>query len=325
MRRIAILLAGFIVFAALGAGWSAPPPASGATVLPAARVNGEDISYDDYIATLEILQVTVVGKATDQQKSAGQKALESVVGSKLLVQLAAKEGVPVTDQQVEKRVQEMKSQNNLQVLLQGKRMTPQDLRRELRGQVAYVNLAMKYSAVSDSEIADYYYKNKSKFNLPVRVKVGAIVTPTKSKIDLADTKLKQGADFAEVVKELSDDPITKVEGGTLGWVWPNQEGVPGAVVNTAMALAAGRTSGPIFVQGQWVIIKALERKAPTPKPLEEVKDSIRETIAIDRAARKPEMQAKIREFRQASTIEIFVKRYGKDLAATIKESLEEGK
>ncbi len=324
MRRIAVLwVVTFGIAVTVGVS-AAPSTVPTATPTPAAVVNGESVSYDDYIAVLETLQFANVAKP-GETRTAGAKALELLVGSRLLVQLASKEGVAVTDQMVEKRVAEMKSQNNLQILLQGRSMTPQDLRRELRGQIAYVNLATKYAGVTESEIADYYYKNKAKFNLPIRVRVGAIVTQTKSKIEIADTRLKQGADFGAVVKDLSDDPITKIEGGALGWVWPNQEGVPGAIVNTAMGLSTGAMSGPILVQGQWVILKALERKAPSPKPLAEVQESIREIIAVGRATRKPELMAKISEFRQVSTIEICVKRYGKDLANVIKQNLEEAK
>lgn len=309
MRMAAVLLA--LMVLASTCATAAPAVAPQAAPLVAASVNGEEISYDEYISALETL---VVPTKDAVQKAAGGKALEQLIVAKLLLQLAEKEGVPVTDEQVDARVAQLKSQGTgIQSIIDSRYLTPIEFKRELKGQLAFVNLALKGANISDSEIADYYFKNKGKFNLPMRVKVAAVITPDKKKIEKAQQKLEDGADFGAVVKEFSEDAMTRKSDGVLGWVWPNQQGVPGSVANTAMTLTVGTISRPIVVQGQWVILKSLERETPKPKPLEEVKEEIRELLAVDQANRKPNLKAKIQEFRQSSTVQVYIKRFAKGI------------
>lgn len=291
-----------------------------ALAAPAATVNGVTIPYEEYVAALETLPIP--GPSGQQQ--AGAVALMRLISERVIVQFAEKEGVPVTDEQLDLRYKAAQKEGLTDEVLKARNTTEEEVKRGLRAQQAFVNIAMKSTTVTDSEVRDYYFKNGDKYRRPLQIRIGAIITRDKPGIDQAAARLKKGEDFAAVARDVSQDPTTKDSGGSLGWVWPNQPGVPPIITNTALGLKVGAVSRPIKVQDQWVIVKAFERRKPTSTPIEDVRESITETLAIERAMKNTELEKKIREFQQGAAIEIGVDRF-KDLAASIKAQSEPGK
>ncbi|KKM78145.1 hypothetical protein LCGC14_1362940, partial [marine sediment metagenome] len=75
--------------------------------------------------------------------------------------------------------------------------------------------------------------------------------------DLAQ-QIQNGADFAELAREYSDDPVSGSDGGNLGWVSPGQM-VP--KFEQAMQEAnVGEVKGPFRSQFGWHILQVEERR-----------------------------------------------------------------
>jgi len=71
-------------------------------------------------------------------------------------------------------------------------------------------------------------------------------------------QLEEGADFAALARELSDDPVSGSDGGNLGWVSPGQM-VP--VFEQGMLDAeVGEIYGPVRSQFGWHILQVEERR-----------------------------------------------------------------
>lgn len=81
---------------------------------------------------------------------------------------------------------------------------------------------------------------------------------TKERIDSVAQALKDGADFAELAKKVSQDPSTAVQGGALPWIGPNQ--TLKEFEDAAYALKPGETTEPILTTVGFHIIKLLETK-----------------------------------------------------------------
>jgi peptidyl-prolyl cis-trans isomerase D len=94
-------------------------------------------------------------------------------------------------------------------------------------------------------------------------------------------RLKQGADFATVAKEVSDDAATKDKGGDLGFITRGR--AEEAVEDAAFALNAGEISEVIETRHGLHVIKVEERKAAHEKPLAEVRDEIAKSMRAERA------------------------------------------
>jgi len=139
---------------------------------------------------------------------------------------------------------------------------------------------------TDSEVREYYDKNKSEFVTPVSYQVRHILAvfpesqSDKNKADLeARTKilaileqLKQGKDFAELAKEKSEDPGTAANGGQ--YVFNPGEPVP-EFEQAAKALKPGEyTREPVKTTYGYHIIKMEKITPERQKTFDEVKESL---------------------------------------------------
>jgi peptidyl-prolyl cis-trans isomerase SurA len=71
-------------------------------------------------------------------------------------------------------------------------------------------------------------------------------------------QLQDGADFATLARELSDDPVSGSDGGNLGWVSPGQM-VP-EFEQAMMDAEVGEIHGPVRSQFGWHILQVEERR-----------------------------------------------------------------
>ena len=80
----------------------------------------------------------------------------------------------------------------------------------------------------------------------------------KVRIDSVYQALKDGADFAELAKEVSEDPGSAIRGGMLPWIGPNQ--LVKEFEDVAYSLQEGEMSEPFLMPYGYDIIKLLGRK-----------------------------------------------------------------
>ncbi|MCR4919977.1 MAG: peptidylprolyl isomerase [Prevotella sp.] len=95
----------------------------------------------------------------------------------------------------------------------------------------------------------------------------------RQRIDSIREALRQGADFAEMVK-LSDDKRSAARGGELGWVGPGS--LYKEMEDGIYPLSVGQVSEPVLSPAGWHIFKMLERKQL--EPFEQLKDNIVKAI-----------------------------------------------
>lgn len=72
------------------------------------------------------------------------------------------------------------------------------------------------------------------------------------------SRLRQGADFATLARDDSDDPATRAGGGDLGFLGPRQ--VPPALSRVLARLGSGRISAPFRTPFGWEIARAGRRR-----------------------------------------------------------------
>ena len=145
--------------------------------------------------------------------------------------------------------------------------------------------------VSDSDLKALYQQNIQQYEVPNRVHVKHILFKTVGKTDAeveeirkkAEDVLKQakkGAKFEDLAKKYSED-VTKDKGGDLGWIVQRQT-VP-EFEKAAFSLPVGSVSDLIRTQYGFHIIKVLERETAHTKPFEEVKESLRAPLVLQKA------------------------------------------
>lgn len=123
---------------------------------------------------------------------------------------------------------------------------------------------------SDDEIKKYYDEHS---DLMVQVKVSQLLITANTqngvtkqmaleKANKAYERASAGEDFAKLVRELSDDPRSKRQGGDMGYVGKGR--FPANIESVLFSLKEGEVSKPIEVQRGYVIVKVTGGIKPIP-------------------------------------------------------------
>lgn len=180
-----------------------------------------------------------------------------------------------------------------------------------------------------SAVATEYEAKKFRFEKPKRVRARHIlvkvaedapaeeVEAAEKKLLDARKQLEEGADFAELAKQISDDEGTKEKGGDLGFFGPGAMAKP--FEEAAMALAPGALSDVVRTRFGLHLIRVEEVQEAEKKSLEEVDDVLAAEILERRKAeelvkaRAEEALAKVQA--GASLTELFPAPEGEQAAA----------
>jgi peptidyl-prolyl cis-trans isomerase D len=149
------------------------------------------------------------------------------------------------------------------------------------------------TVVSDDDLKAVYQQNIQQYQVPNRVHAEHILLTTVGKTDaeVAEIKTKaedilaqarkKGANFEELAKKYSEDPGSKTKGGDLGWLIQGQT-VP-EFEKAAFTLPKGEISNLIKTQYGFHIIKVLDKETAHTKTFDEVKDTLRTPLLLQKA------------------------------------------
>src|SRR5699024_6686728 len=116
-------------------------------------------------------------------------------------------------------------------------------------------------------------------------------------------QIEQGADFAELAKEYSEDAMTAEEGGELGYFSAGTMVPP--FENVAFSLEKGDISDPVQTTYGYHIIKVndIQKKDQEIGTFDEVKEELRDEI-LKNSISTVETQVKIEQMIQDSIVDI---------------------
>ena len=175
------------------------------------------------------------------------------------------------------------------------------------------------TVVSDDDLKVVYQQNIQQYQVPNRVHAEHILLTTVGKTDaevaevknkaediLAQAK-KKGANFEDLAKKYSEDPGSKTKGGDLGWLVQGQT-VP-EFEKAAFSLPKGETSDLIKTQYGFHIIKVLDKETAHTKPFDEVKETLRTPLLLQKADAQEEsiadkMSSEIRQSNKVTLDEL---------------------
>ncbi|WP_181919546.1 peptidylprolyl isomerase [Alkalilimnicola ehrlichii] len=141
--------------------------------------------------------------------------------------------------------------------------------------------------VTEEAIESYYLNNADNYQHR-QVRVAHILQRTHSGMDESErqaklttlqeaySKLRAGADFAELVQQYSEDQVSAAKGGDLGWL---REGtISTRFSEVAFNTPAGELSEPFETPFGFHIVKVLESPMTVKQPLEAVRGNIRHQL-----------------------------------------------
>jgi peptidyl-prolyl cis-trans isomerase D len=157
--------------------------------------------------------------------------------------------------------------------------------------------------VPPSDIQRYYDDNIQQYQTPEQVRASHILLETAGKNEAevktrAEEILKQvksGADFAELAKKVSEDTGSKANGGDLDYFGRGRM-VP-EFEQAAFSMQPGQISDLVKSQFGYHIIKVVDKKAGSTRPLDEVRAQIQQQLAMQTADQRVSEQARSLEKR----------------------------
>jgi peptidyl-prolyl cis-trans isomerase D len=162
-------------------------------------------------------------------------------------------------------------------------------KRKIRYLLIDVEALRAKTVVPAADIEREYNNNSEQYTTPEQVRASHILLKTEGKDDAAvkakaEELLKQargGADFAELAKKNSEDEASAKNGGDLDYFGRGRM-VP-EFDQTVFAMQPGTISDVVKTQYGYHIIKLVDKKNATTRPLAEVRQQLNDQLAYQRA------------------------------------------
>jgi len=247
-----------------------------------ATVNGVEIPVKDFTVKLRNAlnlagtPATLQGDSLDTLK---REALDELIEEKLMLIRAEKLRLKVTDEELKKRVEEIKKDypgENFTQVFGGEKVDYKIWSEELRKRLLLEKLIdQEVNAkitVTDEEAQEAYHANRSKYYSEESVHVSQIVVPTKEKADGVLRRIQAGEDFGKIAQEVSTGPEA-AKGGDLGVF--TRGVMPEAFDRVVFSLPEGKTSKVVKSPYGFHVFKVLKRDKGHWIEFADVKDKIK--------------------------------------------------
>lgn len=243
------ILLGFVGLSACDTNPGAGPGSRQIDGATAALINGEPI----YLSDVE-LEATAQGKI-EPSDSFGpnhpdyQIVLDQLIDQRLLAQEAVRRGLD-KDGEARRRLEAG--------------------RERLLGNILVESLVA--DQVTEEAIDEMYEAQVKLQQLDDEVRLRHILVETEDEAKAVLAELEGGRSFTEAAFEHSDDIRTRLDGGTFGWVSPNDlsDPFPAIIGDTK----TGALSAPFESEQGWHILRIDERRTSPPKTKEEMRPEI---------------------------------------------------
>jgi peptidyl-prolyl cis-trans isomerase SurA len=306
-----------------------PNPDSGKVVEEIiARVNNEIITKSEYDKSLsqseDETRQDCKGKCTPEQLESEianrrKTALRDLIDQSLLAQRGKDLGIGV-ESDVVKQLDQIRIQNNLKDLdelekaVRSQGIDWEDFKNNIRNRILTQKVVSQevgsHINVGASDAQKFYDEHKSEFVRPEQVALSEIIVSTEGKKDTelpdlkkkAETALKRvkdGEDFGEIAKRLSDG-ATKEQGGYIGTFKRGE--LAKSLEDTVFVMKRNQLTDVIETKQGYLVFKVLEHYDEGQQAFEKVQDEIKEHLYNERL--EPAVREYLKTLREQSYVVI---------------------
>lgn len=306
-----------------------PNPGSGKVVEEIiARVNNEIITKSEYDKALsqteEDTRQDCKGKCTPEQLEAEienrkKTALRDLVDQSLLAQRGKDLGISV-ETDVVKQLDQIRIQNNLKDLdelekaVSSQGFNWEDFKNNIRNHILTQKVVQQevgsHINIGESDARKYYDEHKTEFVRPEQVALREIIVNTEGKKDseLPDLKkkaetalkrVKDGEDFGEIAKRLSDGS-TKDQGGYIGTFKRGE--LAKQLEDVVFAMKRNDLTDVIETKQGYLVFQVLEHYDEGQQSFEKVQDEIKERLYNEKL--EPAVREYLKTLREESYVVI---------------------
>ncbi len=295
-----------LIFAVILGGCKKSPPAN-----VAAAVNGRSITYAEMEKqyNVQFPQAGSSAAADDGVQINKLETLRAMIDQEIMMQRAEKQSLLAPEADVEAEFNKLKSpytQEDFQKQLTAKKMTPEDLKSDIRKKLSIEKVINKEITskinITEKDISDFYAANRASFNLaePTVHLAQILVTPNpeaefrnlkndkaqnddqaRRKIQNIEQRVRNGEDFSMLAQNYSEDPGSASNGGDLGFVAESALSKASTDLRKMISeMKPGQVSNPLRTNEGYRILKLLSREPAGQRELNDprVQQTIRETL-----------------------------------------------
>ena len=278
LRRL-FALAALLAFGAV-APLAAPPAAAqdrdrGRDRSIAAIVNRDAITLYDLDQRIRLIGLGArVGEAGEARKRLTEEVLRSMINERLQIQEAVKQGVEVTDKEVQDQIVEIERRNRMErgglaKVLRQRNIDPRAFEEQVRASIAWNKVIqakiLPQVRVSDAEVEVVMKRlmaNKDKLQYRVQEIFLPADTPAQQARALQTAQfvlgqLRGGANFEIMARQFSQTGSAS-QGGDMGFLFEGQ--MDPQIERTVKQMKSGQIAGPIRATGGYYIIRLSDRR-----------------------------------------------------------------
>ena len=233
-----------------------------------------------------------------------QQVLAYLISANWVIKEAAERGVKVSDAEVQKQFNQIKTQQfpkeaDFQKFLASTGYTVSDLLLRVKLNALSSKIQAKVSKEagkkpSQKEIAAYYEQHKSQYGQPEKRNILIILTKTLAQAEKAKKEIESGKSFASVAKSTSIDPVSKAAGGSLPGVVKGQE--EKALDEAVFKAQLNVLGGPIKTPFGYYIYEVKKTIPGSQQALAKVQSTIQQQISSEKQQKA--LSEFIKEFRK---------------------------
>lgn len=258
-----------------------------------AKVNRQAISFDEFneafLSNLRFYEMYQGSLSGSEAYELRFQTLQQLINQKLLLQQAKRNRIKVSKSDINAEMQTIKdgfgSEEEFKARLKENGMTERQLRGLIRDNLAIKALQEKKSefVVTDEDVKKAFEQVQASHILIAPVEEDW--DQAKSQADKVLAEIQGGKTFAEMAKKYSADTATKDKGGDLDF-FSRDAGFVQEFTDAAFSMNVGQISQPVKTQFGYHIIKVTGRKEAVGEEFEKQKDSLRQQLEEEGAARQ---------------------------------------
>ena len=171
-------------------------------------------------------------------------------------------------------------------------------KRKIKYAIVNVDQVRSTIKVPDADIEAFYKQNLQQYQTPAQVRASHVLIKLEGRDEKAAQalaeevakKAKAGADFAALAKQYSEDDSNKDTGGDLDYFGRGR--MVAEFEQAAFAMKPGEISNPVKTSFGYHVIKVVDSKPDTTRPVAEVRPEIEEQLKWQKAQAEAEKIAK---------------------------------
>lgn len=247
--------------------------------------------------------VTLRAQCRQQNEQLVQQTMGALIQNIWIEKEAKDQGVTVSDADVQRQLDTTKrrsfaDEKAYQRFLRNSGMTQDDVMERVRIQALAAALTRKIqnsaAPVTDSQVQDYYQRNRAQFAVPERRDIQLILTRSEAQANAAKSAVQGGMSWAAAARRFSTDAASKATGGMLRGVSQGQQ--ERALDQAAFRAKKGTIVGPVKGQFGWYVLRVVAITTANQTSLADARPQIR--ALLQQQGQQLKLGAFVRDFQE---------------------------